>query len=349
MKTKETIQAVISIVLFALCFVITLPFTSSALLERIPGWKETEETDPVESVDYTYSPYVPYTPAQDTDPVDPVTSVEDTSPQTDAPDTSDDVTSGEGSTAAETETQTPVTTLPETTLPETTARPVDQPVGGWRTVDKDYFADALFIGDSRTEGICLGSYGPLSNAVFFSGESWTCGHAMTVRAMAKTGSNPGFVDAANTRTYYPLGEYTLEELLTNGDFKFKKIYIMFGLNEIGTPVDYIVGTVGSMITMCRTLCPDAIIFAEANLYMTEGFVQKNAASGKGYYNNVKLAQINEGIKKFADWKYVFYIDINELMGDGKGNASTQYCTAGGAHPKWEHYRTWAEWFYTKGV
>ena len=60
-------------------------------------------------------------------------------------------------------TETPVTDVPTTEAP-------DYPIG-FTTVDESYFSDALFIGNSLTDGLCL--YDPMGSAKHFSAASAT--------------------------------------------------------------------------------------------------------------------------------------------------------------------------------
>ena len=82
-------------------------------------------------------------------------------------------------------------------------------------VDKSYFDDALFIGDSRTEGIS--EYGGLDNATFF----------------ADTGSN--IYDIYDTSVSVNNKNVKIEQLLSTN--KYGKIYVMMGINELGYNLD----------------------------------------------------------------------------------------------------------------
>ena len=82
-------------------------------------------------------------------------------------------------------------------------------------VDKSYFDDALFIGDSRTEGIS--EYGGLDNATFF----------------ADTGLN--IYDIYDTSVSVNNKNVKIEQLLSTN--KYGKIYVMMGINELGYNLD----------------------------------------------------------------------------------------------------------------
>ena len=77
----------------------------------------------------------------------------------------------------------------------------------------DYFADALFIGDSRTDGLRL--YSGIKGADFY------CYKGLTVFEM-------------DDRAVVELdgGKYTVEQALEKGP-QYAKIYISLGINELG--------------------------------------------------------------------------------------------------------------------
>lgn len=86
------------------------------------------------------------------------------------------------------------------------------------TVTDDYFSDALFIGDSRTDGIRM--FSGLNNTTYF------CSAGLDFKdAFKKTLS----IDKTT--------KSTLENLLATK--KFGKIYIMLGINELGFPMNVI--------------------------------------------------------------------------------------------------------------
>ena len=128
--------------------------------------------------------------------------------------------------------QTPVTrmgakiTLIILALPQTTQIPASNNPGGDEPpaenntpltphpVDRSYFDDALFVGDSRTLG--MSQYGGLDNATFFADVGLTVFNAFDV--------------SLNAGNY---GSVTLSQLLSSGNFT--KVYLMLGINELGYP------------------------------------------------------------------------------------------------------------------
>lgn len=189
-------------------------------------------------------------------------------------------------------------------------------------VDKEYFKDALFIGDSRTLG--LSEYADLGSADVFADSG------MSVYKI--------FEKKMNIKG---IGKVGLENLLKNKSYG--KIYVMLGINELGYDHKQTVHKFKELIQKIQKLQPEAIIFIEANLHVTAA---KSAESN--IYNNKNINRINKGIKKLADEKQIFYIDINEVFDDENGNLNAEY-TTDKVHVLGKYYEQWAEWICTKGI
>lgn len=189
-------------------------------------------------------------------------------------------------------------------------------------VDKKYFKDALFIGDSRTVG--LSEYADLGGADVFADSGMSVYKVfekeIEIKGIGKTG---------------------LENLLKSK--KYGKIYVMLGINELGYEHKQTVRKFKELVQRIQKLQPEAIIFIGANLHVT---AEKSAQSD--IYNNKNINRINEGIKKLADEKQIFYIDINEIFDDENGNLNAEY-TTDKVHVLGKYYEQWAEWICTKGI
>ncbi len=185
-------------------------------------------------------------------------------------------------------------------------------------VDDDYFTDALFIGDSRTVG--LSEYcEPLDErATFYSKVSLTIFTVMD-KEFVKTDDGKISVDTA---------------LREN---QFSKIYIMLGLNEIGTgDTEYFFNAYKEVIDRIIELQPDAIIYIQGIMHVTA-----EKASGDKNFNNEKINERNEAIAQLADQKKIFYIDMNEAVDDEDGNLDKSL-SFDGVHLKASSYERWYE-------
>ena len=123
-------------------------------------------------------------------------------------------------------------------------QPDDEGTNGqvpYMTVEDDYFADAVFIGDSRTVG--LGEYGGLEDITTFYASTGLSVHKLfTANIVPVSGQKK---------------KITVEEALQQTTFS--KIYLMLGINEMGTgTVDTFMEKYQEVVARLRELQPDAI-------------------------------------------------------------------------------------------
>ncbi|MDY2719892.1 MAG: hypothetical protein SOV46_03690, partial [Candidatus Faecousia sp.] len=187
-----------------------------------------------------------------------VTAKEDSAPAAATVTTTEAVQTTESLLSTE-QTQTTETTQPETTEPETLE---------FQTVTEDYFDDALFIGDSRTQGLQL--YSTLDNATFYAATSM---------------SIFGIMDSTETVD----GVTGIRNLLQSK--QFGKIYIMFGINEAGYDTDAFVERYGQVVEEIRGYQPDAIIYVQGIMYVTAA-----KAAAEPVFSNDNIRKKNEGLK-----------------------------------------------------
>ena len=197
-----------------------------------------------------------------------------------------------------------------------------QPQKVFQKVDKSYLNDALFIGDSRTLGLM--EYGGVSQASYFADSG------MSVFDLEKT-----------TVPVAGYGKTDIRSLLKQK--KFGKIYFMMGINEAGYPWKSLEKKYKETVAMIQDMQPDAQIFLCANLMMTE---EKSGQSKA--INNKVICKINAMIEKLASKNEMYYIDVNEIFTDKKGNLIETYSNDG-VHVLGKYYRDWMDWICTKGV
>lgn len=242
-------------------------------------------------------------------------SSESSAPETSAEETTEPST--EETTAEETtQPSTEETSAEETSAEETTAAP-------FRTVDDSYFADALFIGDSRTRGIM--EYGGITTATYF------CDTGLSLASvLQKEYDVPG------------IGKTTLQNLLSSKSYG--KIYLMFGVNELGYPYDGFTKKYVEVLDTVRKAQPNAIIYLQANLHLTA-----KKSSSNDVYTNEKLNAFNTFIQSLADpSKKLYFIDVNEIFDDENHNLRAEYSNDG-AHVYGKYYIDWANWLKTKAL
>ncbi len=196
----------------------------------------------------------------------------------------------------------------------------------YAAVEDDYFADAVFIGDSRTVG--LFEYGGLEEtAAFYASKG------LTVYKMFEA----QIVDVPGERK-----KVTVEEALQQNSFG--KIYLMIGINEMGTgTVESFLEKYQEVVDHLRELQPDAVIYLQAIIKVTS----ERSAQGD-YINNEGIIARNEGIAKLADNEKIFFLDVNPLVCDETGGMIPDY-TFDGVHLKAKYIGIWKDYLKSHAI
>lgn len=191
----------------------------------------------------------------------------------------------------------------------------EQQVYDFTTATEEYFADACFIGDSRTVGIS--QYSGIENATFL------CKTSLSI------------YDYDKPKITYGEEKMSIHDILAEN--QFAKIYLMVGINECGT------GTPQSfyeryrdVVNDIRRLQPEALIFIQGNLFVTQ---EKSNESDT--ITNENIAARNELIATLANQKDIFYIDINESSLCEEGALIADY-TWDQVHVKAQYYPIWKD-------
>ncbi len=215
------------------------------------------------------------------------------------------------------QTEPPVTSPPDATQPPVTNPPSAEPPA----VSQPASGDCLFIGDSRTVGLQL--YSGL-DADFFANVG------MSVNSIGSTS-----VEVAD------FGKVTLESLMAKK--QYKRIFIMLGINEIGSSISSILPKYKSLVENIKQKQPDAAVFIEANLHVTNTFTEARPS-----INNTSLNNYNAELAKLADNQRVFYLDANFMFDDATGQLSPDK-TSDGVHYYPKEYTPWAQWLLSKSA
>lgn len=213
--------------------------------------------------------------------------------------------------------------LPEETTPneEPPAEEPKEPEAVFRTADRSYFDDALFIGDSRTVG--LSEYGDLGGATVIADSGMS---------VYKVWKNSFSVNGQSK---------TLQQVLE--EQSFGKIYIMLGINELGYPFESTMVKYEEMVTQIESLQPDAILYLQANLHIT-----KDKSDTSEVYNNGNINRFNDGVNAMTGQNRRFYLDVNELFDDENGCLSKEY-TVDNAHVLGKYYADWVNWILEHAI
>ena len=196
----------------------------------------------------------------------------------------------------------------------------------WHNVKDLYFEDAVFIGDSRTVGMY--EYGGLENITTFYAYEGLSVYSVFDKK---------FVEVPGQKQ-----KITVEEALQQNSFS--KIYLMLGLNEMGTgTTETFLAKYGEVLNRLQELQPDAIIYVQAIMKLT------TKRSGKGdQFHNPGIEERNEGLSHFADNEKIFYLDVNPYICDETGGMVPEY-TYDGIHLKAKYVLIWKDFLKAHAI
>ncbi len=184
-------------------------------------------------------------------------------------------------------------------------------------VEDDYFADAVFIGDSRTVGMF--EYGGLEDiSTFYASTGLTVYEFDTAKFIALPDRKE---------------KVTVEEALQRNSFA--KVYLMLGINEMGGNMEVFAEEYAEMVARIRELQPDAIIYLQSIMKVSA----RRDAKGD-HITNEGIEIRNERIQSMADNEKIFYLDINPPVCD-EGGMISDY-TFDGVHLKAKYIELWKQ-------
>lgn len=181
--------------------------------------------------------------------------------------------------------------------------------------DESYFDDALFIGDSRTDGLRL--YCPIGEASYF------CTTGMTI-----------FDIFRETATNKDLVEQTLEQML--GEKQFGKIFITLGLNELSEKDIVLKAEFQLVINKLRKVQPEAKIYL--NAVMPLG---KAKSASAPYFSMERIASFNQTLAGVAEYMDCIYLDASPVFA-GEDGYLREELSFDGCHLYARNYWMWAE-------
>jgi len=191
-------------------------------------------------------------------------------------------------------------------------------------VDETFFQDAVFIGNSCSEGIK--HYSIIEDTAVLASKGITVDNIF---------SDPTIKDEDGINR-------TIMEVLSENDYG--KIYIMLGMNELGWAYDNIfIEHYSALLDKIREMEPTADIYVQSILPVSA----ERSMQGDDF-NNQRIGLYNSLIKKMCQGKKVFYVDVRESVMDENGclceDASTD-----GIHLNKTYYLKWYDYIKTHTV
>ena len=193
------------------------------------------------------------------------------------------------------------------------------------SVGANYFYDALFIGDSREQG--FGMYSQLDKITVYAERGY---HIYTA-------STRPVVDT-------PFGKITLTDALALSQHQYKKVYIMFGINELAggsnqdlSPYFY------NLIDYIKLMQPGSVIYLQSIIHVTA-----NTAKNRPALSNERIDKTNEMLKKVAADEKIVYLDLNEIFTDEDG-ALFADAAGDGIHLNSDYILKWRDYLMTHAI
>ena len=161
------------------------------------------------------------------------------------------------------------------------------------SVDDSFFADSVFIGDSRMMGFRNSS--GITQGTFLTSVGLSTG-AMSDQVIASSEGNISVYQGLSGRQY-------------------DKIYLMLGTNDLGYyPWDDFKPNFSNIIQQFHKLQPNAVIYVCSVIYVDES---KTATS---YNNNDNVRKVNGYQLEICEEEdYCYYLNLNEIFTNGYGS------------------------------
>lgn len=198
----------------------------------------------------------------------------------------------------------------------------------YHLVGDSYFDDALFIGDSRIEGMSLASGLPNADYLYSRGG--------TISAMFEPGlwfvHNGTFADS----------DSSIEKVMKN--FEYNKFYICIGINGVGwTKPDEFQALYQEFIDLLLSYRPDATIFICSIMNVSTAYSESTSVT-----NNDNINARNFRIAQLANGQNIFYLDENTVFNDETGGLNPELSNDA-IHLKAQYYVMFSDFLREHGI
>ena len=173
-----------------------------------------------------------------------------------------------------------------------------------------YFDDAVFVGDSRTEGLFLYSeIAHKTNAVAYAWRGFTTN------------------DIINTPKFEIDGELLTGIQALEANKNFSKVYIMLGVNELSPGgADEYIERYEKIVACALKANPDARIVIQSIIPTA-----KWKSDESDYINNRNVADFNAALFEYAEKNGYIWLDVASVLSDSQGNLNPAYDCGDGIH------------------
>lgn len=187
-------------------------------------------------------------------------------------------------------------------------------------VDDSYFADAVLMGDSRTEGLKM--YSGLDSSQFFSSVGMDVDKVFTDQVVSLNGQLLTVAQALEQASY-------------------SKVYIMLGMNELGWVYESVFAdNYARIIDTIRESHPDATIYVQSILPVSQWKDGSN-----DIYTNANVVRLQKALVAMCEEKGVNYVNVAEGIQDEQGYLPSE-ATQDGVHLTPEYCQRWMDYLKT---
>ncbi len=179
--------------------------------------------------------------------------------------------------------------------------------------DSGYFSDALFVGDSLTNGLYL--YGDIETADYCYETSAT---------------------AAGVTSVTPL-------LSMLSSKNYGKIYILLGINEMGSQTSSYIANYEKLIDTIRSYQPNATIVVQTILPTNPAMTWSASV-----FSVENVQEKNRALADLASRKGAVLLDTYSAYADENGMMPASYCRDG-VHPHESYYSIWCDYLRSHTV
>ena len=190
-------------------------------------------------------------------------------------------------------------------------------------VEKSWFSQVSFVGDSLTQGMQIYETG-LPNANF----------------CAYRGVGPNaFVNGTSCKRADGVTEVPMEALTAQQP---KAVYVLLGTNVLNRDTDYasFLTYYRLMLDMIGQALPNATIYVQSITPVRPELCQKAGHEG---LNRERLCEINNELAAIALEKNCYFLNLWEVLADENGDLIESYAQPDGYHLKPEGYAAWVDY------
>ena len=190
-------------------------------------------------------------------------------------------------------------------------------------VEKSWFSQVSFVGDSLTQGMQMYDTG-LPGAMF----------------CAYRGVGPNaIVNGTSCKRADGVAEVPLDALTAQQP---KAVYVLLGSNVLGRDTDYtsFLTYYRLMLDMISQALPDAKIYVQS---ITPVRPEVSAQENHAGLNRDRLCRINNELAAIALEKDCYFLNLWEVLADENGDLIESYAQPDGYHIKPEGYAAWVDY------